>query len=245
MEIEIEKGNLGMTMGISLALERMLGMGEKEPSMNYVLNDVALSISVTTILRDILQSLPTPVANKIVLTRDFITMDKLLEEQMAVIKSMNRLVPYKSIRINIYKTHYPRLKIDAKETISYKKLMYMYEYSLRLTGVKVGIPKQTDLLMCVTPFDIIQKRTKVLVVNTNTGDIITNLYSKLKIGKTYNTFGFPFNAVTLEAFGDKYGYVKGYRLIQKRDLANLFIKEKVNPNTSLERCKVLLKRIKR
>ena len=229
--MEVKNGNLGIAFGISLSIERLLGMGEEPPSKGYVINNSTLSISLGVVVKSILSNIEKANANKIIIRNDVSTMVKLVDSQLETLMSLSSNFKQKGLKVVIHLTNYKH--IEDSDTLISKTNTFITKIEKRYSN-EFKIYVGSDLLMTNNPFDMLKLPQTSYVINTHTGDLLSKreLSKKLKRGSSYDTTNFPLVQTTLEVFGDSYGYYKGKNISTKRSAAMLLNKSKVSPRFS-------------
>ena len=237
----MEKGNLGIGYNVSLALERILGMGEEPPSKGYVIDNTTLSISLGVLIKDTLSYIDKKESNRIIIKQDTNTMTKLLDTELEALTSLLPSFTAKGLKCIVHLTPYKHIEegntliIKRNELIAKVEKMYISEFKEYQTS---------DLLMTNNPFDMLKLPISSYVLNTHTGDLLSKreLSKKLKKGGSYDTSNFPLVESTISIFGDCYGYYKGASIRVKREAAKLLTDKKVTPKSTEFEIRNILKR---
>jgi len=238
-EIEITESGLGINIGISLAIERLLGINEELPKSNYILNKDVISISLATMVRTTLQAMETDMRNKLVMSKDTTLMKVIINKQIDTLLNLSSIIDTKELRIVLHRTKYPKFskEFTGSDKLKDNLLLFTVMLEKEYPNIPYGISRDSTLVITSNPFDILNiidsKSRDTKILNTNTGDVLPKsmFYKKMNKGKTFDTTGYPFNRTLLKIFGDTYGFIKGEDISTKRRIHKVLDDAKISYRT--------------
>lgn len=256
---ERETGQLQVSIATSLALEGALGIyPEREETPAPILQYTRVWINVSTLVRNLFNALP---ANDQDTVGDADLVAVLLSELPTIQGQLAEYVGDK-ISVTFYRNHYePLLKTWKRANRKHANTPKQQTYAALSNATLMQLPELIDgfdyrefqgrlngdgraLLLTHQPLDLLSWSTfeQLTLLESHTGRLKAKPTWGSKLGVKNETL--PFNAFTLQVFGDGSNLLSPMPIKYRRAVLHLAKQYRWNPTTTLAKIKMDLTAIK-
>lgn len=256
-----EKGSLPISLGTSLAIESLCGLGEFETKKPPIYDFDSLWINVRTLFRNCYGAIEKDVRESIRaedilhgLSSDilsiFSTMAKESNGRMRVVLYVDSFISFKKVFPNAIKKepNTDKQKIEhALEEATIKLLLESnYGFEIKQFDCSFTEGDKRTVLLTHYPSDLLSRKqfTELVLLESHTGSIKTRLEWNTKLTNGKQLTRIPFNRLTLQVYGDGNTLFQAMLPSVKKVITELAEKYKWTPATTREKIIFSLEKIK-
>lgn len=256
-----EKGTLPISVGTSLAIESLCGLGEFETKKPPIINFDSLWINVRTLFRNCYGSIDKD--SKGIMKSD-VMVEGLVSDMLTILSTISNQTSGRVRVIFYYDTYksfnkkFPNAK--QKEPSTDKQIL---EHYLEESTIKLLLSNQNDIDIKVFDCELNSRDKRTAIITHYVSDLLSRKHfidlvlleshtGSFKTKTEWNTKltggnklpRIPFNRLTIQVYGDGNTLFHAMLPSIKKVITEIAEKDKWNPTTSLEKIRFSLNKMK-